>query len=97
MTLGGWNCFASGTKIDDNSFLLPSASGGKHYIVKGNNYYFGMPLRKVFKKRLLNYLNLTEEEAEKRKLFIKKEQGVKEDINVSEKIAKKNLGESRVE
>lgn len=97
VTLGGWNCFASGTKIDDNSFLFPSASGGKHYIVKGNNYYFGMPLRKVFKKRLLNYLNLTEEEAEKRKIFIKKEQGVKEDINVSEKIAKKNLGESRVE
>lgn len=72
VTLGGWNCFASGTRINDDSYLLPSASGGKHYIVKGNNYYFGMPLRKVFKKRLLNYLNLTEEEANNLKLFKKK-------------------------
>jgi len=62
VTLGGWNCFASGTEIRDNSYLMPSAHGGKHYIIKGNNYYFGMPLRKIFKKKIANYLELTKED-----------------------------------
>jgi UDP-3-O-[3-hydroxymyristoyl] glucosamine N-acyltransferase len=84
VTLGGWNCFASGSEINDNAYLLPSASGGKHYMVKGNNYYFGMPLRKIFKKRLIKYLNLTSEDLEKRDFFIKKEQGAKEEKTVSE-------------
>ena len=74
VTLGGWNCFASGSQIDDDSYLLPSASGGKHYIVKGNNFYFGMPLRKVFKKKLINYLNLTQNDINKMNFFSKKKQ-----------------------
>jgi len=64
-TLGGWNCFASGTEIHDNSYLLPSATGGKHYIVKGDNFYFGMPLRKLFKKKIVEFLDLSPEDLEK--------------------------------
>ena len=74
VTLGGWNCFASGTEICDNSYLMPSAHGGKHYIVKGNNFYFGMPLRKIFKKKIAGYLGLTLEDLEKNEELTKLQQ-----------------------
>jgi len=74
VTLGGWNCFASGTEINNNSYLMPSAHGGKHYIVKGNNFYFGMPLRKIFKKKIAGYLGLTLEDLEKNEELTKIQQ-----------------------
>ncbi len=62
VTAGGWNCFGPGALIGNNSYLLPSASGGKHYTLKGKgNYYFGQPVKKLFKKYVKNYLNLSDE------------------------------------
>jgi UDP-3-O-[3-hydroxymyristoyl] glucosamine N-acyltransferase len=84
VTLGGWNCFASGTEIHDNSYLMPSAHGGKHYIIKGNNFYFGMPLRKIFKKKIMNYLALTIEDLEVNDRFAKTQQDYKKNINNEE-------------
>ena len=81
VTLGGWNCFASGTEIHDNSYLMPSAHGGKHYIVKGNNIYLGMPLRKIFKKKIANYLDLTIEDLEKNDRLAKIQQEHKRNID----------------
>ena len=62
VTFAGRNNFASGCQIQDNSYLLPDASGGKHYIVKGNNYYWGLPIRKIFKKKICDYLKITEDD-----------------------------------
>ena len=61
VTTGGMNCIAPDVEIKDNSYLLPLASTAKHCRVKGNNYYFGIPMRKIFKKKIMNYLDLSEE------------------------------------
>ena len=50
---------APGSEAYENSFLLPLAATPKHSVIKGNNYYFGMPLRKIFKKKIMNYLRIT--------------------------------------
>ena len=66
-TLAASNNFASGCKIGDNTYMIPTASGGKHYKVKGDNFYFGGPLRKIFKKKIIEYLKLTPEDLERNK------------------------------
>ena len=53
-----------GSEIDDNAFLLPLASTSKHSILKGNNYYFGIPLRKIFRKRIMQYLGVSPKDLE---------------------------------
>ncbi|MGV9198974.1 MAG: hypothetical protein ACOC4M_09050, partial [Promethearchaeia archaeon] len=52
VTFGGMNNFASGCEIGDDSYLMPWASGGKHYKVKGDHFYSGLPLRKMFKRKI---------------------------------------------
>ncbi|MHA1488015.1 MAG: hypothetical protein ACTSSC_12710, partial [Promethearchaeota archaeon] len=34
----------------------------KFNTTKGDNYYFGMPLRRIFKKKIMNYLKISEED-----------------------------------
>ena len=29
---------------------------------KGNNYYYGMPLRRIFKRKIMEYLKISEED-----------------------------------
>jgi len=53
-----------GSEIHDDSFLLPLASTNKHSVLKGNNYYWGIPLRKIFRKKTMEYLDLTPKELE---------------------------------
>ena len=65
VTLAGLNGITPGDEIGDNSYLLPLASAAKHSVLKGDNYYFGIPLRKIFKKKIMNYLNITAEDLEK--------------------------------
>jgi hypothetical protein len=66
VTLGGWNSFGPGTNMKNNSYLLPSAAGAKHYSLKGKgNYYFGQPLRKLFKKDVIDYLKLANNDMER--------------------------------
>ncbi|MBY9014987.1 MAG: hypothetical protein KGD68_04775 [Candidatus Lokiarchaeota archaeon] len=62
ITLGGFNNIAPGCELSDNSYLLPMAAATKHNKTKGDNYYFGMPLRRIFKKKVMEYLKLSEED-----------------------------------
>ncbi len=53
-----------GSTVDDNAFLLPLASTSKHSMLKGNNYYFGIPLRKIFRKKIMLYLSVLPKDLE---------------------------------
>jgi len=64
VTTAGTNLIAAGSEVHDNSFLLPIASTPKHSILKGNNYYWGIPLRKIFRKKIMKYLGLTPKDLE---------------------------------
>ncbi|MFW9988770.1 MAG: hypothetical protein ACFFC3_08960 [Candidatus Odinarchaeota archaeon] len=85
-TSGGFNCFAPGVETGDNSWWLPMSGATKHNVLKGENYYFGTPLRKIFKKRLMEYLQVSEEDLKKAEILSK-------DIGQSKKI-KKELDKS---
>ena len=61
-TLGGFNNIAPGCELSDNSYILPMAAATKHNRTKGNNYYFGMPFRRIFKKKIMNYLKISEDD-----------------------------------
>ena len=61
VTASALNCLAPGVEIADNSYLLPIAGATKHNKLKGNNYYFGAPLRKIFTNRLVSYLKIPQE------------------------------------
>ena len=65
VTLGGFNNIAPGCELSDNSYLLPIAAATKHNKTKGNNYYFGMPFRRIFKKKIMDYLKVSEEDLER--------------------------------
>jgi len=65
VTTAGINCVAPGVTINDDSYLLPLASATKHSNLKGENYYFGVPLRKIFKKKIIKYLGITEKDIER--------------------------------
>ncbi len=64
-TLGGFNNIAPGCELSDNSYLLPISAATKHNKTKGNNYYFGMPIHRIFKKKLMNYLKVSEHDLER--------------------------------
>jgi hypothetical protein len=62
VTAAAFNCVGPGTEIGDNSALLPMSGATKYNVLKGDNYYFGAPISRIFKKRLLKVLNITENE-----------------------------------
>jgi len=62
VTAAGFNCFAPGVDTGNNSWWLPMTGATKYNILKGNNYYFGAPLRKIFKKKVMDFLQLTVED-----------------------------------
>ncbi|MBY9020165.1 MAG: hypothetical protein KGD67_03835 [Candidatus Lokiarchaeota archaeon] len=62
VTLGGFNNIAPGCELSDNSYLLPIAAATKFNKTKGDNYYFGMPLRRIFTKKTMEYLGVSEED-----------------------------------
>lgn len=64
VTAAATNLISAGSEVYDNSYLLPFASAGKHSVLKGNNYYWGVPLRKIFRKKTMDYLDLTPMELE---------------------------------
>jgi hypothetical protein len=74
VTLGGFNQIGPGAELKENSYLLPIAATTKFNNTKGNNYYFGMPLRRIFKKKIMEYLKISEEDLNRaEKLKIKQE------------------------
>ena len=62
VTLGGFNVVAPGCELKDNTYLLPMAAATKFNTTKGNNYYYGMPFRRIFKKKLMDYLKVSEDD-----------------------------------
>ncbi len=64
VTTAGTNLIAAGSDVHDNSYLLPIASTPKHSVLKGNNYYWGLPLRKIFRKKTMQYLSLSPKDLE---------------------------------
>ena len=74
VTLGGFNQIGPGADLKENSYLLPMAAATKFNTTKGDNYYFGMPLRRIFKKKIMNYLKISEDDFNRaEKLRIKQE------------------------
>lgn len=68
VTAATTNLIGPGSEISDNSFMLPLACATKHSIVGKEsqiNYYWGMPLRRIFRKKLIKYLSLTPKDLEK--------------------------------
>ena len=59
VTGAGFNCYAPGMDSGDNSWWLPMTGATKYNILKGNNYYFGTPLRKIFKRKVIEFLQIT--------------------------------------
>ena len=62
------NLIGPGCEVRDNSFMLPLACATKHSIIGKPdqiNYYWGMPLRRIFRKKLMNYLGVTVKDLEK--------------------------------
>jgi hypothetical protein len=76
VTAAGFNCFGPGTVIGDNSWWLPMTGATKYNTLKGNSYYFGTPLRKIFTKKVMNYLQITEADL-KRSEELKREKELK--------------------
>ena len=62
VTLGGFNQIGPGGDLKENSYLLPMAAATKFNTTKGDNYYFGMPLHRIFKKKIMNYLKISEDD-----------------------------------
>jgi acetyltransferase-like isoleucine patch superfamily enzyme len=65
VTLGGFNVVAPGCELKDDTYLLPMAAATKFNTTKGNNYYYGMPFRRIFKKKLMEYLKVSEDDLNK--------------------------------
>ncbi len=61
VTAGGMNCVAPGVTVGANSYLFPFAGATKFNHLKGNNYYYGVPLRKIFKKKITEYSSIPKE------------------------------------
>jgi len=62
VTCAGFNIVGPGCDMGDNSYLLPMAATNKYNTTKGSHYYFGLPLRKIFHKKIMNYLKLSEQD-----------------------------------
>ena len=81
VTLGGFNQIGPGAELKENSYLLPMASSTKFNNTKGNNYYFGLPLRRIFKKKIMDYLKVSEKDLERaEKLRVRPKNEKLEDI-----------------
>jgi len=87
VTFAAMNQVGPGSEIKSNAYLLPLASTNAHSVLKGdNNYYFGLPLRKIFRKKTMRWLGLTEEDLRKNQNpeeFIRKEKKKKEKMEES--------------
>jgi hypothetical protein len=64
-TVGAETPLAPGTELGDNSYVFPGAATLKFTEGKGGYYYFGMPIRKLFSRKLKKYLGLSDEDLEK--------------------------------
>ncbi|MFX1488880.1 MAG: hypothetical protein ACFFBI_07025 [Promethearchaeota archaeon] len=61
-TTSGFGIIGPGVDTGDNSWFLPMAGATKYNIMKGNGFYFGLPLRKIFKRRVMDFLQISDED-----------------------------------
>ena len=110
VTAAAMTGIAPGAEVSNDSYFLPLASTSKHSIIKGNNYYWGIPMRKIFRKKIMQYLGLTPKDLEKneniegykdRKLLkkLKAEQFLNDNIerSVEEEQIKEELDEEKID
>jgi len=100
-TLSGLNVVAPGCELKDSSYLLPMAAATKFNTTKGDNYYFGMPLRRIFKKKIMDFLKITEDDLKRsedlrKKHEIEKLERIEKEKNKKER-AKRKKGEKLIE
>jgi len=67
VTLSADTHIGPGTKLEDDSYVFPWGVTQKYTRNKGNNYYFGMPIRKIFSRKIKNFLQVTDEDLKKAK------------------------------
>lgn len=67
VSLATFACIPPGTEIGDNVTMLPVSGCAKNDILKSNNYYIGMPVRKVFTKHIMEITKLTKEQIDLKK------------------------------
>jgi len=87
VTLSGLNPVGPGSELEDDSYIFPMAAATKFNKTKGNNYYYGMPLRRIFKKKIMNYLKISEDDLNRaEELRVRRENQKKErELKVSNK------------
>jgi len=57
---------AAGSEVFEDTYLLPLASTPKHSVLKGKkSFYFGIPMRRIFRKKIMEYLSVRPEDLEK--------------------------------
>jgi acetyltransferase-like isoleucine patch superfamily enzyme len=78
VTTAALNCLAPGVEIKDNAALFPIAGATKYSSLKGNAFYYGVPLRKIFKKKVSEYLDISEEQLE-RVEYLKKQNEINDE------------------
>jgi len=62
VTLGGYDVIGPGCELEDDSYLLPISFGTKFNKTEGNNYYYGIPLTRISKEKVMQYLKISEED-----------------------------------
>jgi acetyltransferase-like isoleucine patch superfamily enzyme len=65
VTAAATNLVGPGSDIYDDSSMLPWASTLKHSLLKGDHFYWGMPLRRIFNRKIMQYLDLTQTDLER--------------------------------
>ena len=90
VTLGGFNQIGPGAELKHNSYLLPISFATKFNKTKGNNYYFGIPLRRIFKKKIMEYLKVSEEDLNRAEELRIRQENAKLARSNKEKINNKN-------
>ncbi len=65
VTLSAFNNIAPGCELTDNTYVLPMGAMTKFNKTKGPNYYYGMPIRKIFKRKIMEYLKVSKEDLER--------------------------------
>ena len=90
VTLGGFNTIAPGCELKENTYMLPMSAATKFNTTKGNNYYYGIPIRRIFKKKIMDYIKVSEddlnraEELRNRQVKAKLNGSNKEELNNKE-------------
>jgi acetyltransferase-like isoleucine patch superfamily enzyme len=55
-----FNCIGPGVEVGNNAGILPMSGATKFNKLKGDDYYLGTPLRRIFKKKIQKYIQVSE-------------------------------------